>query len=69
MEQERYAFIIRIWREPATDPLDPTLQIRGSIQMAHHEEQVYFHSLEMIPQLLAQITRWSAAANNVKRET
>ena len=61
MEQERFAFIIRVWREPPVDLLDPTPQIRGSIQAVQSEHRLYFDSFARLPALLAQLTPWPIA--------
>jgi len=66
MEQERYAFIIRVWREPPVDLLDPSPQIRGSIQAAQSEQRLYFDSFASLPALLAQLTQWPIA---IEKET
>lgn len=58
MEQERFAFIIRVWREPPVDLLDPSPQIRGSIQAVQSEQRRYFDSFASLPDLLAQLTHW-----------
>ena len=61
MEQERFAFIIRVWREPPVDLLDPSPQIRGSIQAVQSEQRLYFDSFASLPALFAQLTQWSIA--------
>ncbi len=58
MEQERYAFIIRVWREPPVDLLDPSPQVCGSIQAVNSEQRLYFDSFATLPDLLAQLTHW-----------
>lgn len=64
MEQERYAFIIRVWREPPVDLLDPSPQVRGSIQAVNSEQRLYFDSFARLPDLLAQLTHWQTANKN-----
>lgn len=64
MEQERYAFIIRVWREPPVDVLDPSPQMRGSIQAVNSEKRLYFDSFARLPDLLAELTHWQNAINN-----
>lgn len=60
MEQERYAFIVRVWREPPVDLLDSSPQVRGSIQAVNSEQRLYFASFATLPDLLAQLTHWQS---------
>ena len=57
MPPNRFVFVIRLWQEDGRNPKRPST-LRGSVQMAHEEKALYFHSLEQIPELLRRLTGW-----------
>jgi hypothetical protein len=58
MAQKRYAFVIRLWNEAPEGPANRPIQMRGSLQLAHVDQLIYFDSIDKIPDLLRQLTGW-----------
>lgn len=56
MNQDRLAFVIRIWYEAELD--NP--QLRGSIQLVASNERAYFSSLDEVPNLLRSMSTLSS---------
>jgi hypothetical protein len=66
MRERRFAFVLRLWIEHGDQNDAPVL--RGSLQAVESDRARYFTSLDDIPDLVRELTRWRSRrpANHVE---
>ena len=58
MTQQRFAFVLRLWREAPAIERDQKTRLRGSVRLIDSERVLYLGSFEELPEILRELTGW-----------